>query len=245
MVRSMTMLGVVVLSATFCFAQDVTIFAELGGDVTAWDQPISPGSQFYVTLTSTTPLDQVYGYMLELNYDDSLLTAVDGDTNIDTESQWIAGGSPAGVSFGGDDYTTYLDGEPVLVSTPGQAIVSVAVTLPVDAQPDYPWHHLIAHVAFVADQAVSGNTPINFALNAQRGGVVGTGIQAASVQFVKSCGLSADLDHDGTVNWADFSVFAGQWLQTGRGLSADLDYSEQVNWGDFSLFAGQWLASCP
>jgi len=234
-----------VLGSGLCLAADVTVFAELGGAVTAWDQPISAGQQFYVKLTSTYPLDQVYGYMIELNYDQNLLTAIDANTAIDNETQWNNNGQPVDVSFGGDAYGTHLDNEPVLVATDGQAIVSVAVTLPAAAQPTYPWHHTIAQVAFVADQAIAGATPIDFALNTQRAGVVGTGPAAASVEFVKSCGLTADLDHNGTVNWGDFGLFAGQWLATGRGLSADLDYTEAVNWGDFGIFAGQWLASCP
>jgi len=233
------------LGINLCHAADVTVFCELGGQTTGWDQPIPAGSQFHVTLTSSTSLEQVFGYMLELNYDPALLTAVDADPNIDTQSQWQAAGSPAGVSFGGDDYTTYLDGQPVLLSTPGQAIVSVAITLPVDSQPVYPWHHLIAQVAFVAEQDITGPTPIDFAVNVLRGGVIGTGNQAATVQFVKSCGLSADLNHDGTVYWDDFDVFVAQWLTSGRGLVADLNYDQQVNWADFSIFAGQWLVSCP
>ncbi len=242
---ALTVFGVVFVGVAVCPAADVTIFAELGGDVTAWDQPISAGQQFYVKLTSTYPLDQVYGYMIEINYDKNLLMAVDNNPGIDNESQWIGGGSPVDVSFSGDNYGTHLDGEPVLVATDGKVIVSVAVTLPAAAQPTYPWHHTIAQVAFIAVQAIATATPINFALNAQRGGVVGTGPQAVSVEFVKSCGLTADLDHNGTVNWGDFAVFAGQWLAGGRGLSADLNYSEAVNWGDFAVFAGQWLASCP
>ncbi len=225
-------------------AADVTIYCQLGGDITRWDQDIPPGSNFYVTLNATYSLDQVYGYMIEANYDQNLLAAVDNDLDIDNQSQWISAGSPPGVSFGGDAYTTYLDGQPVLVNTAGTAIVSVAIGLPWGRQPAYGWHHTIAQVAFVANADISGATPIDFSLNTVRGGVIGTGPEAASVEFIKSCGLTADLDHNNVVNWGDFSIFAGQWLASGRGLSADLDYSEKVNWADFSVFANQWLANC-
>ena len=63
---------------------------------------------------------------------------------------------------------------------------------------------------------------------------------------------------DGTVNFADFAVFAGQWgvskdiydlkdfadqwLKTGlRECSADIDFSETVDMRDFAVLASHWL----
>ncbi len=52
-----------------------------------------------------------------------------------------------------------------------------------------------------------------------------------------------DLDRNCRVNWADFSIFADHWLETGCQYPAwcngtDLDRSGCVGWGDFSVFVG-------
>ncbi len=59
----------------------------------------------------------------------------------------------------------------------------------------------------------------------------------------------ADLNGDGCVNWGDFSVFAGHWLDSPCTApdwcgGTDLDGSGTVDWGDFSIFAGHWLEGC-
>jgi len=72
------------------------------------------------------------------------------------------------------------------------------------------------------------------------------------LEFEPVCGdpgtvyLGPDLDTNCYVNWADFGLFAGQWLNTGCVdptwcSGADLDQSGAVNWADFGIFAGQWL----
>lgn len=228
-------------------AADVTIFADIGGDVTSWDQAISAGDQFYVKFTTISPLSEVYGYMLQIDYDTAALTAVDSDLANDTESGWDGTLTD---SFGGDDYTTYLDGEPVIIDdVAGQAIVSVAVTLPADAQPTYFWAHTIAQVAFTADAAAtSADAAItSLGLNDLRGGIVGDLGGApgeATAEFLKNCGLRADMNNDLIVEWADFGMFASQWQSTGQALLSDYNYDEVVEWADFGTFAGQWQTSC-
>ena len=51
----------------------------------------------------------------------------------------------------------------------------------------------------------------------------------------------ADINNDRIVNWGDFGVFAGYWLEEGLCIPADLNRSSTVNWGDFSIFAANWL----
>jgi len=43
----------------------------------------------------------------------------------------------------------------------------------------------------------------------------------------------------------DLDAFCSQWLQTGSGLSSDFDHNGSVNFADFSKFAGYWAAKCP
>ena len=58
--------------------------------------------------------------------------------------------------------------------------------------------------------------------------------------------LIGDLNNDGVVDWADFSIFAAHWFDNGCEApdwcgGADLDKSGQVDWGDFAIFAAHWL----
>ncbi len=70
--------------------------------------------------------------------------------------------------------------------------------------------------------------------------------------WVPACGIiypTGDLDKTCCVNWGDFSIFAGHWLDSpcpapDRCGGADLDGSGMVDWGDFSVFAGHWLEGC-
>ena len=54
-------------------------------------------------------------------------------------------------------------------------------------------------------------------------------------------GSLGDINNDLIVDWADFSVFASFWLDSGTCVPANLDHSGMVDWGDFSVFAGDWL----
>jgi hypothetical protein len=56
--------------------------------------------------------------------------------------------------------------------------------------------------------------------------------------------LRSDINHDGTVNFLDFAIFASQWLDTNCGMccGADLTCDGQVNWADLGEFVKWWLA---
>ncbi|MGA2172540.1 MAG: hypothetical protein ABSG82_05940 [Sedimentisphaerales bacterium] len=47
------------------------------------------------------------------------------------------------------------------------------------------------------------------------------------------------------VDFEQFSIFAGYWLETGSGLPADLNGDGIVNLYDFAKFAYEWLCVCP
>jgi hypothetical protein len=47
------------------------------------------------------------------------------------------------------------------------------------------------------------------------------------------------------VDWDDLANFAAQWMQTGIGLEADLYEDEKVDFIDYSILAGYWLDYCP
>jgi hypothetical protein len=53
--------------------------------------------------------------------------------------------------------------------------------------------------------------------------------------------LESDLNGDGTVDFRDFGILAGDWLSTGECMGSDIDCSGTVNWGDVSRLAGEWL----
>ncbi len=58
---------------------------------------------------------------------------------------------------------------------------------------------------------------------------------------------AGDVNYDCRTDWGDFSVFAGQWLNTSCEESgwcggADMDHSTTVDWSDFAIFADDWLA---
>jgi len=60
------------------------------------------------------------------------------------------------------------------------------------------------------------------------------------------CQYTGDLNGDCRVDWSDFSLFAGHWLDVDCTApdfcgGADLDQSGQVDWQDFSIFASHWL----
>jgi len=56
--------------------------------------------------------------------------------------------------------------------------------------------------------------------------------------------LSSDINHNGSVNFTDFALFALQWLQSGCGkcCGADLTCDGQVGWADLHEFVRWWLA---
>ncbi|MFH1371055.1 MAG: hypothetical protein ABII09_07215 [Planctomycetota bacterium] len=43
----------------------------------------------------------------------------------------------------------------------------------------------------------------------------------------------------------DLDTFCNSWLQTGSNIGADLNHSGSVNFADFSIFAGYWADECP
>jgi hypothetical protein len=47
------------------------------------------------------------------------------------------------------------------------------------------------------------------------------------------------------VNFRDFAAFASQWQQTGSNLSADLNHDSSVNLTDLSVITGSWLQKYP
>ena len=47
------------------------------------------------------------------------------------------------------------------------------------------------------------------------------------------------------VNFEDLANFVSQWLYTGKGLEADLSVNYKVDFADYSVFAGYWLDFCP
>ncbi|MGD0597407.1 MAG: DUF5060 domain-containing protein [Sedimentisphaerales bacterium] len=47
------------------------------------------------------------------------------------------------------------------------------------------------------------------------------------------------------VNFRDFAAFAAQWQQTGSNIGADLAHDGNVNFIDFSILAGYWMDNCP
>jgi hypothetical protein len=47
------------------------------------------------------------------------------------------------------------------------------------------------------------------------------------------------------VNFRDFAAFAAQWQQTGSNIDADLNHNGNVNFVDFSILAGYWMNSSP
>ena len=49
----------------------------------------------------------------------------------------------------------------------------------------------------------------------------------------------------GIVDIYDLSAFCAQWLQTGSNLGADFNHDDSVDFEDFSIFAGHWMGNCP
>jgi len=56
-----------------------------------------------------------------------------------------------------------------------------------------------------------------------------------------------DLSGDDFVDFADFAVFAGNWMQSGDGLAGDFDDSGTVDMNDLDYFVDYWLTDtdCP
>jgi len=53
-----------------------------------------------------------------------------------------------------------------------------------------------------------------------------------------------NLDGLNLVHFADFSILADSWLQTGPNLPADLDLNGVVDTNDLAILAGYWLTEC-
>jgi hypothetical protein len=54
---------------------------------------------------------------------------------------------------------------------------------------------------------------------------------------------AADLDDDGIVNWRDFAILTGSWMNGGNCLRADIDDSGSVDAKDLPLLTDQWLTT--
>lgn len=49
----------------------------------------------------------------------------------------------------------------------------------------------------------------------------------------------------GVVELYDLDAFSNYWLQTGSNIGADLNHDGKVNFADFSILAGYWMDNCP
>jgi hypothetical protein len=49
----------------------------------------------------------------------------------------------------------------------------------------------------------------------------------------------------GVVELYDLDAFSNYWLQTGSNIGADLNHDGKVNFVDFSILAGYWMDNCP
>jgi hypothetical protein len=49
----------------------------------------------------------------------------------------------------------------------------------------------------------------------------------------------------GVVELYDLDAFSNYWLQTGSNIDADLNHDGKVNFVDFSILAGYWMDNCP
>jgi hypothetical protein len=49
----------------------------------------------------------------------------------------------------------------------------------------------------------------------------------------------------GVVDIYDLDAFCNYWLQTGSNIGADLNHDGKVNFGDFSILADYWMDNCP
>ena len=89
--------------------------------------------------------------------------------------------------------------------------------------------------------------PFRFELHVLPGIGHDTDANAHIAQRLWFAHIPGDFDGNGIVNWGDFAILAGQWLETGVNLTADIwpaPYGDSmVNWADFAVFAGNWLAT--
>jgi hypothetical protein len=56
---------------------------------------------------------------------------------------------------------------------------------------------------------------------------------------------AGDFNCDCLVQFDDFALLAGEWLEEAGGLIADLDGSGKVDGKDLETFVGNWMKSCP
>ena len=62
-------------------------------------------------------------------------------------------------------------------------------------------------------------------------------------EFLETCGLAGDLDHDGAVSGTDLSILLSQWGGSGSQSSADLNCDGTVSGPDLSVLLANWSAS--
>ncbi len=61
--------------------------------------------------------------------------------------------------------------------------------------------------------------------------------------FLETCGLPGDLNHDGTVSGADLSILLAEWGSSGADKNADLDCDGIVSGTDLSALLANWHSS--
>ncbi len=67
------------------------------------------------------------------------------------------------------------------------------------------------------------------------------GTPQASMSLRDDLGNIADIDNNGTVDYADLMLFTSKWLYEEDLLSADLDRYGQVDFADYAIFVNNWL----
>jgi len=77
--------------------------------------------------------------------------------------------------------------------------------------------------------------------------MMGMGYQQEDPVWFDNPAECPDFDNDNFVNFIDYAVFAGNWLQTGTGLSGDFDEDGSVDVNDLAHFCEYWLVQvdCP
>lgn len=62
-------------------------------------------------------------------------------------------------------------------------------------------------------------------------------------EFLETCGLPGDLNHDGTVSGPDLTILLSEWGDSGSGTNADLDCDGIVSGTDLSVLLANWQST--
>ena len=62
-------------------------------------------------------------------------------------------------------------------------------------------------------------------------------------EFLETCGLPGDLNHDGTVSGPDLTILLSEWGEGGAGTTADLDCDGIVSGTDLTVLLANWQSS--